>query len=427
MKGAHSHGEKRPSGHNSWGARFRSRHFWLGATLVVVIFLLSYYLEDIKAQFPWLIGVQLWSHGLLRPEPTPKYVVGVEIDNDTFFGAMHRSGPEDITDRKYLAQIVRNAADAGASVIALDINLVKQETNGEASEGDNEALQQAIEYAGRQKQIPVVLTFRFAGGEPLRPLQNAIATPICLRPQNSEASRAGFDNAPEDRRKIPLVVDAVTPDGRGELACRSFALQIAEAFESRTSTEPIITKVLGRQMDDREFVYSTFTRQSHFTHFSAREVHDKSPAELKELDGRIVLVGGNRSGWPTESSNPPVSEHIDYYNSPKGRMAGMYFHANYVEDLLGRHYLRQVPRLPGALFDAALAIVIILSIEHFEGWTRLVVVSILLAIPVVMAFVLASLGWCFDWVIPVFLSLLHPSLEKYLDIGSDPLRRFAHE
>jgi CHASE2 domain-containing sensor protein len=427
VKSAHGHGEKHPSAHNTWAARFRSRHFWLGATLVVVIFLLSYYLEDIKDQFPWLIGAQLWSHGLLRPEPTPKYVVGVEIDNDTFFGAMHRNGPEDITDRKYLAQIVRNAADAGASVIALDINLVKQLTNGETSEGDNEALQQAIDYASNQKQIPVVLTFQFAGGEPLRPLQNAIATSVCVEPQNSAVSRAGFDNAPEDRRKIPLVVNAVTPDGKDELACRSFALQIAAAFESRTPTETSITKVLGPQIEDREFVYSTFIRQSRFTRFSAREIHDKSPAELNGLNGQIVLVGGNRTSWPTESSNPPASEHIDYYNSPKGKMAGMYFHANYVEDLLGRYYLRTVPRLPGALFDAALAMVIIVSIEHFAGWTRLVVVSILLAIPVVMAFVLASLGWCFDWVIPVFLSLLHPSLEKYLDIGSDPLRRYAHE
>ena len=405
----------------------RSREFWIGAGLVIVIGLLSYFFEDVKDQFPWLVGTQLWSYGHLLPEPKPVFVVSVEIDNTTFFDKMHRSGPEDITDRKYLAQIVRNAADANATVIALDINLVRQETNSEATPEDNQALWDAIQYAAaRPKPVPVVLTFAF-DARSMRPLANIFDVPVCHDPANAKVARAGFDHAPEDRRKAPLVVDARSSDGKEELTCRSFALQIADAYQTSSGMTETAVSHFDQQIEHREFAYISFIPQSLFTKLPAYEVHDKTPNDLGALSGKIVLIGGNRTGWPSDDTNPAAGKLIDYHRSPKSMMAGMYFHANYVEGLLGNRFLRPVSRGLGALIDVVLATVIILSIHFLNGWTRFSVVVALIAIPVAMAYGLALLGWCFDWVTPVFLSFLHPALEKYFDIGSDPLRRHAHE
>src|SRR5664279_713888 len=405
----------------------RSREFWSGAGLVVVIGLLSYFFENVKDEFPWLLNVQLWSYGHLVPEPKPEFVVGVEIDNKTFFEEMQRSGPEDITNRKYLAEIVRNAVDAKAAVIALDINLVRQETNSEAAPEDNDALWDAIQYATKgPKPVPVVLTFAF-DTRSMRPLANVFDVPICHDPANAKEPRAGFDHAPEDRRKAPLVVGALSSDGTEELTCRSFALQIADSYQASSGMTETAVKHFDEQIEHREFAYISFIPQAAFTKFPAYEVHDKIPNVLAALNGRIVLIGGNRTGWRGDDPDPSAGKLIDYHHSPKGMMAGMYFHANYVEGLLGGRFLRPVPRGLGAFVDMLLATAIILSIHRLRGWQRLRVVVMLVAIPVAMAYGLARLGWCFDWVIPVFLSFLHPALDQYLDIGSDPLRRHAHE
>jgi CHASE2 domain-containing sensor protein len=129
--------------------------------LIGTIGALSYYYENVKDQLPWLVSLQLWTYGRMSHAqaraPRPKWVVGVEVDNQTFFGEMKRKGPGDITDRKTLATIVNNVVDANPAVIALDINLVREETSAESSKADEDLLWDALENA-RSKGIPVVLT-----------------------------------------------------------------------------------------------------------------------------------------------------------------------------------------------------------------------------------------------------------------------------
>ena len=414
----------------------RTRTFWLGVVLVIAIGLLSYYFEDVKQQFPPLIAAQLWAYGKMAHAqaraPRPKWVVGVEIDYDTFFGDMKRTGPEDITDRTYLAQLVRNAVDANPAVIALDINLVREETDAGSTAAANAALWQAIQYAA-SKKVPVVLTFALES-KSMRPLNNIFGedqVPLCTGSADPFAPRAGFDNAPEDKRKVPLVVGG-HPGGGAAVPCRAFGLQIVDAYESATRMphDKKTVERLAPLIEEGRFAFTTFMPQDEFNPpISARLVYHNDPQALERLRHRIVVVGGNRTGWPTAYVNPTPDEKIDYHRSPEDLMPGMYVHANYVEGLLDDRYLKEFSRLAGAIIDMVLATLIILAFECLkkDPLLRLAVIVVLLLVPVVLSLALLDRGYTFDWVIPVLLSFLHPVLEKYADLVSDPLRRHAHE
>jgi CHASE2 domain-containing sensor protein len=401
---------------------FKTWAFWSGLILVGIIGFLSYSYEGVKDQFPWLVTAQLWTYGRmahLQARPSrPKWVIGVEVDNRSFFGPpMNRKGPKDTTSRDFLAQVVRNAVQANAAVIALDINLVEQETNAQSSPEEDKHLWEAIQFASAN-QVPVVLTFAFDINT-MRPLDNVFdqsQAPGCADAVPLDAPRAGFDHAPDDLRKVPLVVDAHTQDGNTELVCRSFALQIVDAYERLLGISPTTMKRLEPTIDEREFAYTTFLPQGAFQHVSALDVFQGSADALALLDHRIVLIGGNRTRWTTDNPNPPISDMLDYRPSPEGPMAGMYFHANYVEGLLDDRIQSAFPQRWAALIDTLLAAAIILSLHKLHGWHRVAVVTLLVVVPIIIAYTaMVSLGFTFDFVLPVLLSFLHPALDRYVE------------
>jgi len=179
---------------------------------------------------------------------------------------------------------------------------------------------------------------------------------------------------------------------------------------------------------ERQFAYTTFLLQSDFPHVSALDVYRGDKTALAQLDHRIVLVGGNRTAWPTADPDPPLRDRLDYHASPEGLMAGMYFHANYVEGLLDDRIQSTIPRPVAALIDMVLATAIFLSLHSLRGTLCFVVVSLLIVVPVLIAYVaMITAGYCFDFVLPVVLSFLHPAIERYLDLPRLLMRRHAHE
>lgn len=177
---------------------------------------------------------------------------------------------------------------------------------------------------------------------------------------------------------------------------------------------------------DRQFTYTTFLRQCDLPHVSSLKVYQGDADALALLDHRIVLTGGNRTAWPTDNKNPPIGDMLDYHNSPEGPMAGVYFHANYVEGLLDDRIQSSISRCIAALIDMLLATAILLAIHLLQGTLRVVVVSLLIIVPVLIAYVaMVTLGYCFDFVLPVVLTLLHPAIERYLDssCGGTPMNK----
>lgn len=412
----------------------RTWKFWSAVLVIATIGGLSYYYEEVKDEFPWLISLQLWTFGQINRASQridrPKFVVGVEVDNPSFFGPpMNRKGPEDITDRRFLAHVIDNAVKARADLIALDINLVPEETNAESDRQHNQILGQAIDNAANSG-IPVVLTFAFdvKTDRPLNLIFKKDKVAICEERGQSKPVRAGFDNAPEDMRKVPLVVDGRSQNGKLKEACRSFALQIADAYEQRYKTGRGPLDRLAEPIENRQFVYSPFLQRDEFDHVSALAVYDEDPEALHKLTGRVVLIGGNRTAWPTEDPDPPIADRIDYHPSPVGQMAGMYFHANYAEAILDDNYKVPVPRDLATLIDMNLAAAIILALEALAGIRRLLAICGLIFVPVLIAYIAyVNFGYYFDSALPVVLSFLHPAVERYLEIPYDLLRRHSDE
>lgn len=140
--------------------------FWSAVLLILIIGALSWFYEGVKDQLPWLVTLQLWTYGKMSHAQArvsrPKWVVPVEVDNRSFFGPpMNRRGPEDITDRKFIAQVVNNAVKGNATVIALDINLVREETNAESNADADNALWQAIQNASARSRRRLCAPCRF--------------------------------------------------------------------------------------------------------------------------------------------------------------------------------------------------------------------------------------------------------------------------
>jgi CHASE2 domain len=459
----------------SW--RAISRRFpWLdppAIVLIVIVGFLSFKYEDFKDDFPRLITWQLrayqWitSHGSRQPQAN--WITPVEIDDRTFYGFLGNESRNDVTDRKFLAKLVETATSAGASVIALDINLDEAAFDKSAGSSpklndDDQALFDAIRKA-QDAHIPVVLTFGFRGdlvpvpqifdhqdvlggrGISYRFPEDEVPTP---RP--AWVPRYGFDHPADDLRKVPLVTVGFDSSGKS-FDFYSFALQIADAYSQPISDAlklaghaPVPeTKVLADKLTQHEFVYTTFMPASAFVSsqlrafgpeqdgpISAIEVFcgsenqktwhedgcsDRNPGRVNLvpslLRGRIVLIGGDRHGYKGEGGD---EDYLDNHESPVGLLRGMYFQANYVEGLLDNRVLFKVNRWAAAFIDLALAAFMLWVVSLQRGfWMKTCLVVVLLLLPAFLAwFAAVSLHYCLDFMFPLVLLLLHPAIESYI-------------
>ncbi len=429
------------------GRLTRERMVRIGV-IVVLVAGCSYYFEAIKQQLPILATLQLqmfdWLSRLQYRDALQAPIIGVEIDDATFYGHLKLSGVEDITDRRFLATIVNHAVQAHAAVIAMDINLAADHLDGTdpARKGSNRELFDAIA-AAHAAQIPVVLTqgLDYKSKTPLPNISycaNAAPDPEHCRPvptiydcetgadqlasDDPYHARAGFDLEPEDTRKVPLTV--YTSNQR---LCRSFALQVANAYDDVMSQRRLM-RVDGDENDQvanateggQLFVYAGFVPdfQHHdaasaddsqqdvldylnnqqaknappgaedpykFPHVSALDVFNNDPTAIARLAHHIVLIGGHRHAvCIPDPPNPckPGSDWLDYHAGPTGPMVGMYIHANYIKALLERRYQLPYPRWKGVAIDVAIALFVIaielLWVEHW--WQRVFLLIIGVAV-----------------------------------------------
>ncbi len=466
----------------SWRAIHR-RFPWLdipALVLIVIVGFLSFKYEDFKNDFPRLITWQLrayqWitSHGPRQPQV--HWVTPVEIDDATFYDFLGNETRDDVTDRAFLAKLVDAATQAGAAVIALDINL--DETTSDKYGGpsdtlnaDDQALFNAIRKA-QEAHIPVVLTFGFR--EEMVPVPQIFdhqevsdGRGISYRfpedevptPRPAWVPRYGFDHPADDLRKVPLVTIGADSSGK-EFDFYSFALQITDAYTQSlfgglnlAEHAPVPeTKVLADKLTKHEFVYTTFMPAEEFIspelrllgpgrdkHISAVEVFcaysqgtawekgdvskacppDLIPSRTgiipSLLRGRIVLIGGDRHGYKGEEGE---QDYLDNHPSPVGPLRGMYFQANYVEGLLDNRVLFKVNRWVAAFIDMALAAFMLWVVSLRRGfWPRTGLIVVLLLLPALLAwFAAIELHYCLDFMFPLVLLLLHPAIESYIHL-----------
>ena len=285
---------------------------------VLLVGACSYFFEEIKQQLPILATLQLqtfdWLSHLQYREGLEAPIIGVEIDDDTFYGHLHLTGTEDITDRKFLAAVVNRAVKAHAAVIALDINLVadRLDSTDLNRKDSNRDLFEAIA-AANKAGIPVVLTqgLDYKSKTPLPNIsycENAApdSKPCCkdaaldskhcdqplitiydCQTASDEVpnddpyhARAGFDLEPEDTRKVPLTVYI-----SNQRLCPSFALQVANAYDDVMGQRRLMSdKVANATETGQLFVYAGFVPD--FYHREAASADDPQQAVLDYLNNQ---------------------------------------------------------------------------------------------------------------------------------------------
>jgi CHASE2 domain-containing sensor protein len=386
-----------------------------GITLLLIA-ASGFFFEGFKEWFPWLTTAQIRSyHWIARLEarrPRSIFVTGIEIDDRTFYVTMARPSGA-ITSRRALGEMVRTVSNYHPAVIALDITLSHEPADDrEPRSAENQALLEAIREVS-QKGIPVVLTCGF--DENYKQLPNIFRDadlPGFGDAQNPYRARVGFDHAADDLRKVPLVVDAASPDGKTR-PYNSFALEIADAYESAVHIQPRTLERVQPAIQKREFVYTNFLRQEHIPHISGTDVLVPNEKELQRLAHRIVLIGGNRH----RTYNSQSDEWLDDYNLPPLRMRGMYLQANYVEGLLDDRLRSTVPHWLASLIDLGLGALMIWFSNRAHTFRGQLSWLAVFFIPVGMGYVAsANLGYVFDFSLPLVLLFLHAFAEHYLHL-----------
>jgi CHASE2 domain-containing sensor protein len=245
----------------------KSKASWITTIAVLVIVALcGLFFEEFKEWFPWLTTWQMRAYNLLSHlearKPRPKFVVGVEIDDETFFKVMHLASGAP-TDRHGLAEIIRRLSRFHPAVIAVDIKLPRQSVDdSQPRKAANMELLSAIRDTVANR-VPVVLT-RSTSAEGTYP--NFVpdeSLPEFVNLGNPYRTRVGFDRAAEDLRKVPLAIIRRSPEGTPR-TYNSFALEVAEAYEDAVHITPRTSDRLKSQISKHRFVFTNFLPQEQF-------------------------------------------------------------------------------------------------------------------------------------------------------------------
>ncbi len=373
--------------------------FFNAETLIVlaVIVLWTAEFRAIQEQVPALGAFQFAVHRLLTSlNPIPRrvqFVVPVEVDDASFYGPpVNGSTP---TNRRFLGDVIQQAANGGAAVIGLDFALRspawKAGDLAIRADDDRYLLDTVASVVARG--TPVVLTTGFVESGPATwtrepnifndyPPQPDV---IDLGPL-PKGARLGFINLPVDRRQIPLRVTAIEPDRVTRKQYLSFALSLVDAFEeakhsaARVKDQPPIS-----DMEDNEFIYGYFFPAAKFEpKISAGELARSGPPSKDQFRDKIVIIGG---AWNTAAVGR--GPRVDTHSSPVGDMLGMYLHANYAEALLQHAFARPVPEW----LSISLEIVVWISLYwafHRAPATRRVALVLISALPLFFAYILLN-------------------------------------
>jgi CHASE2 domain-containing sensor protein len=342
----------------------------------------------------------------------------VYIDDDTHWTTFYGDEP---TNRAYLARVVRNASETStkAQVIGLDIELLTPRhfpAGGDAEErfDANRKLLEAIQFATKQG-VPVILASVYStdlkGQRVLLP--NIYSNEELLEPEHPDCNQVrcpgfGYINLPDDKRQIPLGMQAIIADSGTPVALDSFALAIAKADKGPIAAvrEPILSDEARS-----EIIFGNFLPETAYPQISFLDLANGEASAKRACAGRIVMIGGN---WRDLQG---TGAYTDQHLSPAGRMSGLGLHANYVESLLRDRYTREWPLGVVILIDLLIGLIVYASFESaIKLPGKLIVLSATFLLPILCAYLsLIMVNLYLDFLLPVelyFLHILYEIVEK---------------
>lgn len=383
---------------------------WFSFLVLIVVLVLGNLMEEHTTEFPWLIRWQLrWAALLSKLDmraPVVERVTVVEIDDNTFWKRLAGVLP---TDRKFLAQLVRNGSGANggpkAALIAIDIKLVSPYDKPEddrSRRSANTDLLQAVKEAG-DRGVPTVLTDSLVEHATKREPN------IFDDSQWAAGTRFGYINLPGDKRMIPLETDVENWDGK-DARWSSFGLVTALTYNRVRHMAPVTESnpVLRRAIAADEFVEGGFLKAGDFPHVSAAAIADAKPKEAALIDQRIMMIG---STWHQSAYNRGAP--ADAFLTPAGEMPGIYVHANYVEAMLDGRIRLPVSRTAATMWDLILGLFVIVLLDRISSVPNLLIVCAVCVLPLRASYVFfINLGLYLDFVLPLILLFIHPLMER---------------
>jgi CHASE2 domain-containing sensor protein len=406
-----------------WLMYLRDAAFWIRALIVLAIVLgMNLVIEFgvLTSVSPLLHNLQLESHRILcsmLPRPaSPKWTRMVVIDDE-----LHQELKEP-TDRKYLATLVRNAAQGDAAVIVLDFQLTVPKGRVEGDDGAerkdmNDALRNAI-FDAAKLGVPVIVPCWLDRDVHETRLVPSIypdwALPLAIERNGksecgySACARRGNVNPAEDERKIPLKTEL-----QGSPQCQdSLALAAASAYEEATDRQPRTRekKTIANDIKGYRYVFGSFVPEERFQTIPIRELAAGERKAMRACRTRIVVIGGK---WRESLGQ---GKAYDVHKTSVGPLTGLYLHANYIEALLDDRYMKEVPALPALFFD--LIVGVLLYVSYHKAKTthgRYVVLSVFL-LPLMAGYIVfVTLGYYLDFVLPLVGCFVHLGVELVTD------------
>jgi len=380
---------------------------WVRVVVLITVGLYgSYYIREYKL---W-VDLDLYPYQRLSElgwrALEPRYTALVFIDNEAFWrGELAGRNP---VKRDYLARLISVLDDAGADVIALDIDLRSPDPNGRPFDH--------VDYARETAQL--VDTIKAVAVRRRVVLSRALGTNtdhqyvaqaniydeagFCREDGNFGALGVycGYIELPVDIRLVPPMLPLV---GGGRMP--SFALATIDAKKRKSPNEGV------EPAEDRLWYGSyipavAFEQQT----FLAREILNESPeVRRRELESKIVLVGGSWSQFAFERG-----PGFDLWPTPIGLIPGVLLHANYVEALLDGRIYTSLPEWEMLLIELALLLLCLLPFElQLSTMSKTIsvfgVCTLLLSIDYVL---FQNLGRTVDVFLPLVLLAAHAGFEQ---------------
>jgi serine/threonine protein kinase len=391
----------------------RLRPFLNVRTAIVLLVVLAWAAQyrRIESSVPWLLDQELnFYHAFSRiglgVKPASRVLI-VAIDDSTFWSPPLSGAVP--TNRRYLGELAKIAADGGALVVGIDFRLNSTSASpgdDDSRKADNEYLLESI-WSLANRGVPVVLTCWLTNngkGEWRR--QPLIFADSALPGE----ARVGHLNIPLDPRNIPLRMLGWEWDDSVQKNFNSFAMQIVNAYDDVQHTTPrmVDNAVINAAMAEGQFVSGGFRQSSVFHTISARDLSDHRPGMPQCCVGQIVLIGGT---WHEGASE--AGRLIESFPSPVGMVPGIYMHANYVEALIEGRYKPAVPEWLAVVLDFGLMVLVYYFSSFAHGIARLIgVLSIFLIFYCAIYVLSANVGLYLTFMAPLMLCFVQLPIES---------------
>jgi len=388
--------------------RKRNPYHWV--TVWALIFI-GLYAGHRLEETPLPLRLRYWVYNLIeRPPQKDSFsddLVVVMIGDEEYWkrdGASQPLARRSPLNRYYLAELIDNMTTAHPRLLALDVDLRAQTPTRFAFDDpiyhdENQCLAESMRAAQETIGCRVVIPRAITRNYDDTYVHEHDAFDVY---EPSYVSR-GYIFGHFDVRRIPLPFS----DSTG-MQIDSFAFAILRELRY-TALDDALSNARG------DFLYSDFHHPKFFRIVPAGAIIRKDREALQQLQGKIVMVGGN---WHNQAFDR--GSLIDMHASPAGEIPGVLIHANWVQAMIRKQTFGALQPAIEKLVDIGLSLLAALIFVVVVPNRRLLaIVGLNIAAVIAVLLMWRFKGIYFDFVLPMMLLGGHVAFEQISEWKED--------